>query len=156
MMELPLYMKDAFGHSAGLVMALASGTAFGFVLERAGFGRASVLAAQFYLTDLRVLKVMFSAIVTALISLFCNRPVTPDLAMTGEISLRGRVLPVGGVKEKVLAARRAGLTRVLLPAENAKDLADIPESRLRGLTVVPIENISELVRHAFELEITPS
>ena len=97
-----------------------------------------------------------TAIVTALISLFCNRPVTPDLAMTGEISLRGRVLPVGGVKEKVLAARRAGLTRVLLPAENAKDLADIPESRLRELTVVPIENVSELVRHAFEMEISAS
>ena len=95
-----------------------------------------------------------TAVLTALISLFSNHAVTPDLAMTGEISLRGRVLPVGGIKEKVLAARRAGLTRVLLPAENAKDLADIPESRLRELNVVPVEDVSELIQHAFGMEIS--
>ncbi len=90
-----------------------------------------------------------TAIVTALTSLVTNRPVPPDLVMTGEISLRGRVLPVGGIKEKVLAARRAGLGRVLLPKENAKDLADIPEDRLAGLDVQLVDTVSEVLHHAF-------
>jgi ATP-dependent Lon protease len=94
-----------------------------------------------------------TAIVTALTSLFSNRPVAPDLAMTGEISLRGRVLPVGGIKEKVLAARRAGLSRVLLPEENAKDLADIPEERLAGLEVVLVATIPEVLHHAFGVDV---
>ena len=94
-----------------------------------------------------------SAIVVSLVSLFTNRPVSPDLAMTGEISLRGRVLPVGGIKEKVLAARRAGLSRVLLPEENGVDLADIPESRLAGLDVLPVDTVAELLHHAFGADI---
>ena len=69
--------------------------------------------------------------------------------MTGEISLRGRVLPVGGIKEKVLAAFRAGLTRVILPAENARELADIPAERLAGLEVVTVDTIPEVLHHAF-------
>jgi hypothetical protein len=69
MMELPLYMNDFFGHYTGLVFGVLLGFSFGFVLERAGFGRATVLAAQFYFTDMRVLKVMFSAIVTALLGM---------------------------------------------------------------------------------------
>jgi ATP-dependent Lon protease len=89
------------------------------------------------------------AIVTALTSLVTNRPLSPDLAMTGEISLRGRVLPVGGIKEKVLAARRAGLRRVLLPKDNAKDLADIPAERLAGLEVVAVDTVAEVLHHAF-------
>jgi ATP-dependent Lon protease len=90
-----------------------------------------------------------NAIVTALTSLFTNRPVPPDLAMTGEISLRGRVLPVGGLKEKVLAARRAGITRVLLPSDNAKDLADIPPDRLEGIEVHPVATVAEVLHLAF-------
>lgn len=69
MMELPLYMNDFFGHHTGLVFGALLGFAFGFVLERSGFGRATVLAAQFYFTDMRVLKVMFTAIVTALLGM---------------------------------------------------------------------------------------
>ncbi len=90
-----------------------------------------------------------TAIVTALTSLFTGRPVPPDLAMTGEISLRGRVLPVGGIKEKVLAARRAGLGRVLLPKDNLKDLADIPEERLAGLEIHPVATVGEVLHLAF-------
>lgn len=71
------------------------------------------------------------ALVTALASLFANRPVRPDVAMTGEITLRGLVLPIGGVKEKVLAARRAGIRTVILPQRNRKDLVDVPEE-IRG------------------------
>src|SRR5262249_42738711 len=66
-------------------------------------------------------------IVAALASLMSQRPVRHDIAMTGEITLRGKVLPVGGIKQKILAARRAGITTVVLPARNEKDLVDIPE-----------------------------
>jgi hypothetical protein len=69
MMELPLYMKDAFGHQVGLVLGVTIGFGFGFVLERSGFGRGNLLAAQFYFTDMRVLKVMFTSIVTALLGI---------------------------------------------------------------------------------------
>ncbi len=89
------------------------------------------------------------AIAAALISMLTDRRVPPDLAMTGEITLRGRVLAIGGVKEKVLAARRAGVGRVLLPAENQKDLAEIPEGRLGGLKLELVETIEQVVRLVF-------
>jgi ATP-dependent Lon protease len=92
------------------------------------------------------------AMVTALSSLLADRPVPPDLAMTGEITLRGKILPVGGIKEKVLAAKRAGISRVLLPCANEKDLADIPGERLEGLEVIRVETIEEVLQHAFEKE----
>jgi ATP-dependent Lon protease len=89
------------------------------------------------------------AIVTALASLLTDRPLPPDLAMTGEITLRGKVLPVGGIKEKILAARRAGIRRVLIPADNQKDLAEIPSERLDALEILPVERIGDVLRHAF-------
>jgi ATP-dependent Lon protease len=89
------------------------------------------------------------AMIAALSSLLRGLSTPPDLAMTGEITLRGRVLPVGGIKEKILAAKRAGISRVLIPAENEKDLAEIPEGRLAGLSVVPVETIDEALRHVF-------
>ena len=69
--------------------------------------------------------------------------------MTGEITLRGRVLPVGGIKEKILAAKRAGISRVLIPQRNQKDLIEIPEGRLAGLEVVPVETIDEALGQLF-------
>jgi len=89
------------------------------------------------------------AVVIAVASLLTDRAVPPDLAMTGEITLRGKILPVGGIKEKVLAAKRAGISRVLLPALNEKDLADIPGERLEGLEVIRVETIAEVLQHAF-------
>jgi ATP-dependent Lon protease len=89
------------------------------------------------------------AIVTALLSLLLDKPVPPDLAMTGEITLRGKVLPVGGIKEKILAARRAGVTHVLIPAANEKDLAEIPAERISNLKVEPVERIEQVARIAF-------
>jgi len=83
------------------------------------------------------------AMCVALASLFANRPVRPDVAMTGEISLRGLVLPVGGVKEKVLAALRAGVRTVLLPARNRKDLVDIPDEARRALQFVWLESVEQ-------------
>jgi ATP-dependent Lon protease len=85
------------------------------------------------------------AIVSALASLCTGRPVRSDTAMTGEITLSGLVLPVGGIKGKVLAARRSGMKRVVLPKRNAPDLKDIPEEALRDLEVVLVERIDELL-----------
>ena len=92
------------------------------------------------------------ATVTALASLLKDRPVGSECAMTGEITLRGRVLPVGGIKEKVLAAKRAGLRRVLLPKDNEKDLADIPADRIAGLEVIRVDTIEEVLEHALPAE----
>ncbi len=83
------------------------------------------------------------AMCVALASLFANRPVRPDVAMTGEISLRGLVLPVGGIKEKVLAAQRAGVRTVLLPARNRKDLVDIPDEARRALQFVWLDTVDQ-------------
>jgi ATP-dependent Lon protease len=75
-------------------------------------------------------------------------PVRKDIAMTGEITLRGRVLPIGGLKEKLLAALRGGLKTVLIPKENEKDLAEIPDNVKRGLTIIPVGSSDELLKHA--------
>jgi ATP-dependent Lon protease len=88
------------------------------------------------------------AMFTALASLLTARPVRSDLAMTGEISLRGLVLPVGGIKEKVLAALRAGITTVMLPARNRRDLEEIPEEARKRLNLVWIENVDEALATA--------
>ena len=87
-------------------------------------------------------------IVTALVSLLTGRKVRADVAMTGEISLRGLVLPVGGIKEKLLAAYRAGITKVMVPARNAKDLEDVPEAAREALEVVLLENVETALEHA--------
>jgi ATP-dependent Lon protease len=88
------------------------------------------------------------ALYTALVSLLTNRTVRNDVAMTGEISLRGLVLPVGGIKEKTVAAHRAGIRTVLLPARNRKDLEDIPESVRKELTFVWLERVDDAVANA--------
>ncbi|MBV9076074.1 MAG: endopeptidase La, partial [Methylobacteriaceae bacterium] len=90
------------------------------------------------------------AMFMALVSLLTNRTVRSDTAMTGEISLRGLVLPVGGVKEKVVAAHRAGVKRVMLPARNRKDFEDIPEEVRRQLTFIWLERVDEAAAAALE------
>ncbi len=80
---------------------------------------------------------------TALVSALGGRPVKPDVAMTGEITLRGRVLPVGGLKEKLIAAQRAGIKTVILPKKNEKDLADIPKRLLKGLNIVLVSHVDQ-------------
>jgi ATP-dependent Lon protease len=82
----------------------------------------------------------------ALISLFSGKPVPPTLAMTGEVSLRGRVLPVGGIKEKLIGALRAGVEKVLLPEGNRKDVRDIPIEVLEGLQIVHVAHIWDALR----------
>lgn len=90
------------------------------------------------------------AITTSLVSAFTGIPVLRDVGMTGEITLRGRVLPIGGLKEKLLAAKRAGLKKVILPAKNKKDLEEVPQSILKGLNLVFVENIDEVIKNALE------
>ncbi|WP_439546180.1 endopeptidase La [Sandarakinorhabdus sp.] len=85
------------------------------------------------------------AMVTAIISTLTGVPVRADVAMTGEVTLRGRVLPIGGLKEKLLAALRGGITTVLIPAENEKDLVEIPDNVKQGLTIVPVSHVDEVL-----------
>ena len=87
---------------------------------------------------------------TALVSLFTGRAVRPSVAMTGEVTLQGRVLPIGGVKQKVLAAHRLGLDEVILPARNEADLDDVPEAVREQLTVHLAEDVADVVRLALE------
>jgi ATP-dependent Lon protease len=90
------------------------------------------------------------AMFTALASLFANKPVRSDVAMTGEITLRGLVLPIGGLKEKSLAAMRAGVSTVIIPKLNEKDLVDVPEEAKQKLKFVPVENVDEVLAAALE------
>jgi ATP-dependent Lon protease len=90
------------------------------------------------------------AMFTALASLFSNRSVRSDVAMTGEITLRGLVLPIGGLKEKSLAAMRAGISTVIIPKLNEKDLVDVPEEAKQKLKFVPVENVDEVLAVALE------
>jgi ATP-dependent Lon protease len=88
------------------------------------------------------------AMATAIISVLTGIPVRKDIAMTGEITLRGRVLPIGGLKEKLYAALRGGIKKVLIPIENVKDLADIPPSVKNGMEIVPVTMVDDVLRHA--------
>jgi len=85
---------------------------------------------------------------TALVSLLTGRPVRPEVGMTGEVTLQGRVLPIGGVKQKVLAAERAGLTEVVLPARNGPDLDDVPEAVRDRMTFHLVDHVSEVLEVA--------
>lgn len=85
---------------------------------------------------------------TAIISALTKKPVSREVAMTGEITLRGRVLPIGGLKEKSLAAHRAGIKKVLLPVENEKDLADIPQSVKEEMSFHLVAHMDEVLEHA--------
>ncbi len=95
------------------------------------------------------------AMVTSIVSVLSGIPVRRDIAMTGEITLRGRVLPIGGLKEKLLAALRGGLKTALIPKENEKDLAEIPENVKRGLTIIPVGTVDELLLHALTKKLVP-
>ncbi|MCA3573651.1 MAG: endopeptidase La [Aestuariivirga sp.] len=88
------------------------------------------------------------AMVTAIVSVMTGIPVRKDVAMTGEITLRGRVLPIGGLKEKLLAALRAGIKTVMIPEENVKDLAEIPANVKSGLEIIPVSRMDDVLKHA--------
>ncbi len=95
------------------------------------------------------------AMVTSIVSVLTGIAVRRDVAMTGEITLRGRVLPIGGLKEKLLAALRGGIKTVLIPADNEKDLAEIPDNVKRGLDIIPISSVDDLLRRALVAPLVP-
>ncbi|MCZ2203746.1 endopeptidase La [Bartonella sp. A05] len=88
------------------------------------------------------------AMVTVIVSVLTEIAIHKDIAMTGEITLRGRVLPIGGLKEKLLAALRGGIKKVLIPEENAKDLIDIPDDVKNNMEIIPVSHVSEVLKHA--------
>ena len=96
-----------------------------------------------------------AAMVTAIVSVLTGIPIRKDLAMTGEITLRGRVTAIGGLKEKLLAALRSGVKTVLIPQENEKDLADVPENVKSALEIIPIGSADEVLKHALTGPLTP-
>ena len=95
------------------------------------------------------------AMVTSIVSVLTDIPVRRDIAMTGEVTLRGNVLPIGGLKEKMLAALRGGIKTVLIPKENVKDLPDIPDNVKDGLEIIPVETVSEVLGHALTAQPEP-
>ncbi|WAC24657.1 endopeptidase La [Blastomonas sp. SL216] len=140
----------------GEVMQESVQAAFSFVKARApSYGiKPSIFARKdihIHLPEGAVPKDGPSAgigMVTSIISTLTGNAVRRDVAMTGEVTLRGRVLPIGGLKEKLLAALRGGITTVLIPQENEKDLAEIPENAKQGLKIIPVSHVDEVLRVA--------
>lgn len=141
----------------GDVMSESAALAYSFVKKKT---KASKKARKFFEENEIHLHIPAGAIpkdgpsagvtmATALLSLITGKKVKKDLAMTGELSLVGKVLPVGGIKEKVLAAKRAGIKTIILPKQNKKDLREIPERNLKGLKVVFAEKVEDVFRKAF-------
>jgi ATP-dependent Lon protease len=95
------------------------------------------------------------AMVTSIVSVLTGIPVRKDIAMTGEITLRGRVLPIGGLKEKLLAALRGGLKTVVIPKDNEKDLVEIPDNVKKGMRIVPAAMVDDVLREALVRQPTP-
>jgi ATP-dependent Lon protease len=95
------------------------------------------------------------AMCTSMVSALTGIPVRRDIAMTGEVTLRGRVLPIGGLKEKLLAALRGGVKTVLIPKENVKDLEEIPDVVKKGMKIIPVESVDEVLKHALSKTLIP-
>jgi ATP-dependent Lon protease len=93
---------------------------------------------------------------TAMVSALSGRPVRKDVAMTGEITLRGNVLPIGGVKEKVLAARRARVSTIILPIQNRRDLDEVPKEPFKDIRFVFVENMRQVFREALKEQVAPA
>jgi ATP-dependent proteinase. Serine peptidase. MEROPS family S16 len=95
------------------------------------------------------------AMVTSIVSVLAGIPIRRDVAMTGEVTLRGRVLPIGGLKEKLLAAHRGGIKTVLIPRDNERELSEIPENIKRDLTIIPVGAVEEVLKAALVADLTP-
>ncbi len=144
-------LGDVMKESARAAISLVKSNAGGLGIEPAVFERSDIhvhVPAGAIPKDGPSAGV---AMATALVSLLTSRTVKSDVAMTGEISLRGLVLPVGGIKEKVLAARRAGIRTVCLPARNEKDFEDVPEETRKALRFVWVSDIDQVLREALGL-----
>jgi ATP-dependent Lon protease len=144
-------LGDVMQESAQAAMSYVRARAPSLGLERDFYSRADI---HVHLPEGAIPKDGPSAgitMCTGLVSALLRVPVRRDLAMTGEITLRGRVLAIGGLREKILAAHRSGITTVIMPKENVKDLRDIPKRVLKTLKVVPVEHMDEVLRHALLL-----
>jgi ATP-dependent Lon protease len=147
----------------GEVMTESIQAAFSYVRARSpGYGiRPSIFARKdihIHLPEGAVPKDGPSAgigMVTSIVSTLTGIAVRKDVAMTGEVTLRGRVLPIGGLKEKLLAALRGGITTVLIPADNEKDLAEIPENIRSGLEIIPVSHVDEVLARALVTPMVP-
>lgn len=93
--------------------------------------------------------------VTSIVSVLAGIPIRRDVAMTGELTLRGRVLPIGGLKEKLLAAHRGGIKTVLIPRDNERELSEIPDNITRDLKIIPAATVEEVLKAALVTELTP-
>ena len=93
--------------------------------------------------------------VTSIVSAITGIPVNKSIAMTGEVTLRGHVLAIGGLKEKLLAAHRSGITKVLIPFDNKKDLAEIPKNILKDIEIVTVRDVDEVLKVALTKELKP-
>ena len=93
--------------------------------------------------------------VTSIISSITGIPVNKEIAMTGEVTLRGHVLPIGGLKEKLLAAHRAGISKVIIPEDNKKDLAEIPKNILDNIKIYTVKSVDEVLKIALTKELKP-
>ena len=93
--------------------------------------------------------------VTSIVSSITNIPVNKEIAMTGEVTVTGQVLPIGGLKEKLLAAHRAGVKKVLIPKENEKDLVDVPKKVREDIKIIPVESADEVLKIALIKELKP-
>jgi ATP-dependent Lon protease len=144
----------------GEVMKESAQTAFSIV--KANAGKLKIDAGRFTKFDYHI-HVPAGAIpkdgpsagiamFTSLVSLLLAKPTRPDVAMTGEITLRGLVLPIGGLKEKILAAKQAGIKTVILPARNKKDLPDVPKEAKKGLKFIFAKNTNDVLKHALNTE----
>jgi ATP-dependent Lon protease len=144
-------LGDVMQESAQAAMSYVRARAPSLGLDRDFYSRADI---HVHLPEGAIPKDGPSAgitMCTGLVSALLRVPVRKDVAMTGEITLRGRVLAIGGLKEKILAAHRSGITTVIMPRENAKDLRDIPKRVLKTLRVIPVEHMDEVLRHALAL-----
>ena len=141
-------LGDVMKESAETAMSYVKARAPSYGIKPSLFGRKDV---HVHLPEGAVPKDGPSAgvgLVTSLVSTLTGVPIRREVAMTGEVTLRGRVLPIGGLKEKLLAALRGGIETVLIPQENEKDLADIPQNIKDGLTIVPVAHVDEVLRLA--------
>ncbi|HVZ72423.1 MAG TPA: endopeptidase La [Polyangia bacterium] len=144
-------LGEVMQESAQAAMSYIRARAPSLGLDRDFYGRADI---HVHLPEGAIPKDGPSAgitMCTGLVSALLRVPVRKDVAMTGEITLRGRVLAIGGLKEKILAAHRSGITTVIMPRENAKDLRDIPKKVLKTLRVVPVEHMDDVLRNALVL-----
>jgi len=149
-LAVPAALVEGLGLRAALVRGYRlAGVDFVHVLGGLATLALVVFLSQFSLYFvLREYAENTRIVAAALASLLCRRPSRHDLAMTGELTLRGRVLPVGGLREKLTAAARAGVKVVLVPARNQAELADVPDEVTKLIKITPVETIDEVLQHA--------